>query len=205
MDEELQNAEPDAWDIDLRHKERLFVLHYCTDAECLFNATASYKAVYTKTNRVTGQTTAPAQGSCEVGGSRFLRRPRVRTAVRRLLRLVQTELDEESGYKVLRDVARLALYNPADIITSRGKLKCRSLDELGENAKAIEQIVPAGKTVSVKLADRSKYIALLLRYLELVRPETVQEVVLPVVEITPKVEEPDTWNKIQEDRDSEHE
>ena len=53
------------WDNGLKHKERLFVLHYCTDDLTFLNATASYKSVYKDRDKVTGQVTERAKLPCE--------------------------------------------------------------------------------------------------------------------------------------------
>ena len=41
-----QDESEERWDTDLKHKERLFVLHFCTDDLTFLNATQSYKSVY---------------------------------------------------------------------------------------------------------------------------------------------------------------
>jgi hypothetical protein len=80
----------------------------------------------------------------------------------------------------------LASYNPADIIDKRGRLKVKSIDELGEYAKCISQIEVTPNGVKVTLADRAKYIQMFLKYLNLIRPEVLVAEQLKVVAMVEK-------------------
>lgn len=189
----------DAWDNGLKHKERLFCLHYCTDEKTFLNAKESYRAVYTRRNRETGEVIEPAEQTCEVNSSRLCKKPRIKMAIRRLLKLSQGELDETNTYKIINNLANLAFFNPADILKANGKLKVRDLSELGEKAKAIAQIKTTLTGPQVTLVDRSKYMDLMMKYLNIVRPEQQIEIKLPVIEITPKEQSVEEWNaKAQE-------
>ncbi|MCL2831571.1 MAG: terminase small subunit [Treponema sp.] len=73
-----------------------------------------------------------------------------------------------------------AFYNPADIITAGGALKY-SLAELSEKglAAAVEgvetKINPQGiETVKVKLADRDIALDMLAKYIQMIKPPTVE-------------------------------
>lgn len=197
----MQDDENEAWDEGLKHKDRLFVLQYCAVAETFLNASASYRAVYTKTDKESGEKIVPEQTTCESNGSKKVKQ--LRTAIKKLLKLVQADLDEENAYRVIHDMAEIALFNPADVINSKGELKA-PLEELGSKAKCIAQIIPCEKGVRVVMADRTKYMDMLAKYLNLVRPETQIDVKLPVVELAPKVtgdvlDAVEKWNKQAED------
>ena len=185
--------EEEAWDTDLKHKERLFVLHYCTVAETFLNGPESYKAVYTKVTK-DGKKEIPSDATCTTNSSRMLNKERVKLAVRKLLKLTQTELDERNTYKILNNIAQLAFYNPAEIITASGKIKVRKLEDLGDKAKAIAQIRPSMYGPQVTLIDRAKYMELMLKYLNIIRPEQQIEISLPVMEVVPKTQNIDEWN-----------
>lgn len=188
------------WDAGLKHKERLFVIHYCTDDESFLNATRSYQKAYQKKDKRTGEVLKELDvKTCESCGSRMYNRERVKLAIRRLLKITQEEHDETNTYRLLADVASLATFNPADVIDDKGNLKC-TLEELGEKAKLISQIEPTKFGVKVTLAERSKYIDLFMKYLNIVRPETQLEIKLPIVEVAPKIASVDEWNKEQEDK-----
>lgn len=189
-----------AWDANLKPKERIFVLHYCADEDSFLNATRSYQKAYQKKDKKTGEVLKELDvKTCEACGSRMYNRERVKLAIRRLLKITQEEHDETNTYRLLADVASLATFNPADVIDDKGNLKC-TLEELGEKAKLISQIEPTKFGVKVTLAERSKYIDLFMKYLNIVRPETQLEIKLPIVEVAPKIASVDEWNKEQEDK-----
>ena len=182
------------WDSGLKHKERLFVLHYCTDDFTFLNATASYKAVYKERDKVTGKVTDRSNEVCEAAASRLLSKEHIKRACSKLLTETQADLDEKNGYKLLKDLMLLATYNPADIIDKKGKLKIKSIEELGEYAKCISQIEATPKGVKVTLADRSKYMQMYLKYLNLIRPEVLVAEQLKVVAMVEKDNSIEAWN-----------
>ena len=78
----LEVAESEVrWDSGLKRKERLFVLHYCTDDLTLLNATQSYKCVYKDRDKVTGKVTERSNEVCEAAASRLLSKDKIKTAV----------------------------------------------------------------------------------------------------------------------------
>jgi hypothetical protein len=196
----IDEVEELKWDANLKPKERIFVLHYCADEDSFLNATRSYQKAYQKKDKRTGAVLKELDvKTCEACGSRMYNRERVKLAIRRLLKITQEEHDETNTYRLLADVASLATFNPADVIDDKGNLKC-TLEELGEKAKLISQIEPTKFGVKVTLAERSKYIDLFMKYLNIVRPETQLEIKLPIVEVAPKIASVDEWNKEQEDK-----
>lgn len=190
-DEELEEA----WDKDLKHKERIFVLNYCTNENTFLNASASYRETYAKRDKETGNKIYPEDSTCESNGSKLTKRERVKAAIRKLLKQVQPEKDEQDIYRMLSDLAHQAFFNPADVLTATGRLKTDKLDDLGEKAKVIAQIKPTQYGVEYTLIDRYKPMTLLAKYLNIVRPEQQIEVTLPVMEITPKIMDPELWNE----------
>ncbi|MBO7733168.1 MAG: terminase small subunit, partial [Methanobrevibacter sp.] len=182
------------WDSGLKHKERLFVLHYCTDDLTFLNATASYKAVYKERNKVTGKVMDRSNEVCEAAASRLLSKEHIKRACSKLLTETQADLDEKNGYKLLKDLMLLAAYNPADIIDKKGKLKVKSIEELGDYAKCISQIEVTQNGVKVTLADRSKYMQMYLKYLNLIRPEVLVAEQLKVVAMVEKDNSIKAWN-----------
>ena len=186
------------WDDGLKRKERLFVLHFCTDDMTFLNATQSYKTVYLDQDRKTGKVTERSNEVCQAASSRLLAKPRIKQAVSRLLSETQSELDEKNSYKLLKDLMLMADFNPADIVTGTGKLKVRNIAELGELAKCIQQIEPTRDGVKITLIDRAKYMQMYLRYLNLIRPEILVEEHLKVVQMVPKADSASAWNAIAE-------
>ena len=184
------------WDDGLKHKERLFVLHYCTDDATFLNATASYKCVYKDRDQKTGKVTDRSNEVCQSAASRLMAKDKIRTAVSKLLTLTQADLDEKNGYKLLHNLMMLADFNPADIVRGNGTLKVKNLAELGELAKCIEAIVPTRSGLKIQLADRSKYMQMMLRYLNLIKPEVLVAEQLKVVEVVPKSESVEEWNAL---------
>ena len=200
MSDELIQAETEeAWDAELKNKERIFVLHYCQDEECFLNATASYRETYTKKDRKTGKLVIPEQSTCEANGSRLLKRERVKAAVRKLLVITQEETDTSNTYRLLQELALLASYNPSDILDKAGRLRVENLSDLGEKAKCIAQITPTMYGVKYTLYDRNKALDKLLSYLSIVKPEQQTDVIVPIMEIVSKTQSVESWNNQQEE------
>ena len=80
-------------------------------------------------------------------------------------------------------MAKLRIENPED-----------SLSELGEKAKCIEQIETTKAGFRVTLVKREKYMNMLLKYLNLIKPEVVVAEGLKVVAMVPKAQSVDEWN-----------
>lgn len=185
----------DRWDEGLGRNERLFVLHYCTDDLTFLNATASYKSVYKERNRVTGKVKDRSNEVCQAAASRLLAKDHIRKAVSKLLTQTQQDLDEKNSYRLLKDLMLLADYNPADIVDGKGRLKVKNIEELGELAKCISQIEMTKTGIKVTLVDRSKYIGMYLKYLNLIRPDVIVAEQLRVVALAEKDASVDAWNE----------
>jgi hypothetical protein len=182
------------WDSGLKHKERLFVLHYCTDDLTFLNATASYKAVYKERDKVTGKVTDRSNEVCEAAASRLLSKEIIKRACSKLLTETQADLDEKNSYRILKDLMLMSSYNPADIVTGKGTLKVKNIAELGELAKCIQQVEMTRYGPKITLVDRSKYMQMFLRYLNLIRPEILVAEQLKVVQMVEKDNSIEAWN-----------
>lgn len=193
----IEEEDFESWDAGLKTKHRLFCLHYCTDEGSLFNATESYRRTYTKTDRQ-GKLFIPDEVTCATNGSKLLKRADIKLAIRKLLKITQSELDEENTYKVINNLVTMAFFNPAEVINTSGGLKTKKIEDLGEKAKAIAQIRTTQYGQQVQLIDRSKYMDLLMKYLNIVRPEQQIEIKLPVFEVASKSSIED-WNKQSEE------
>ena len=194
----LQQEEEKTWDVELKHKERLFVLHFCTDDLTFLNATASYKAIYKERDKRTGKIKERSNEVCEACSSRLMSREHIKIAVAKLLRESQADLDEKNGYKLLKDLMLLADFNPAEIVKANGTLTVKDLSQLGEKAKCIKSIEPTKFGLKIELVDRSKYMQMYLRYLNLIKPEVLVEEKLKVIEMVPKSASVEEWNKLAE-------
>lgn len=195
-DENVINENEEAWDAGLKNKTRLFILTYCTDQEAFLNGSLAYKKVYTKKDKETGNEIIPEQSTCETNASRLLKKPEIKTAVKKLLKLTQPELDEHNTYRMIKELAELAFYNPADILNADGSLKVENLMDLGSRAKCISQITRTQYGMKYTLYDRNKAIDKLVQYLNIVRPEAPVEINLPVMEVVKKAMDADSWNEI---------
>lgn len=185
------------WDAELTSKERLYVLNYCCNEETFFNATRSYMTACSRKDMNMDPDTAA------VGSHRFMKKERVKRAIRRLLEMQRPELDERNAHKILHDIMMLAEFNPGDILDENGALKS-SLGQLGDKAKAIEQIIPPTEKAPARiiLAKRDRYVDFAMKYLRLVKPEAQIEVTLPVIEMPSKTSGPeaaDEWNRISQE------
>ena len=195
-EEENEEEIEEAWDAGLKAKVRLFVLHYCTDQEAFLNGSVAYKKTYTKKDRQTGELVIPEPATCDSNASRLLKRPQVKAAVKKLLKLTQPELDEQNTYKMIQELAELAFYNPADILNADGSLKVDNLMDLGSRAKCISQITRTQYGMKYTLYDRNKAIDKHLVYLNIVRPEVPVEINLPVIRLVNKAKDIDSWNEM---------
>lgn len=183
------------WDEGLNRRERLFVLYFCTGDEITFlQPTASYRKAYTKTDKK-GRTIVPEDNNCWTSSSRLMKKQTVRTAISRLLEKTQAEIDEQSQYRLLRELNELAFFNPAELIKADGSLVKKKLADLGDKARCIAQIQPTKYGPRVTLVDRSGYIDKLLKYFELVRPEQQIDISMPVIALPGKPESDEAWNQ----------
>lgn len=197
----LQQESEKTWDNGLKHKERLFVLHFCTDDLTFLNATASYRAVYKERDKKTGQIKDRSSEVCEACSSRLMSREHIKIAVAKLLKESQADLDEKNGYKLLKDLMLLADFNPAEILKADGSLKVKSLADLGEKAKCIKSIEKTREGIKITLEDRAKFMQMYLRYLNLIKPEVLVEEQLKVVAMVPKAESVEEWNDYADKND----
>ena len=178
-----------SWDDALKGRRRLFVLYYCTREDCFLKPVEAYQKAYAKNHG--GVREEPNYNTAATNSWKLMRHPEIREAIRKLLRAAQDEIDEETRYQVLKLSRGLALYNPADIIDTNGRLKVQDLSELGDLAKCVTGIT---KKVSekgmvnceIKLADRFKALEGIAKYLELIRTEGDTTVNVPVMVINPK-------------------
>jgi len=168
------------WWEGLTGKRRLFVEYYCGDRTCFLNATAAYIKAFGNNGekRLT-------DSSIQSNAPRMLRDPKIKEAVNKLLRARQNDEDRINEFKILELLQTLAFYNPKDIIGQYGGLK-KPLEELGGLAVCVTGIEPGRHGARVKLFDREKALALLGRYLDIIRPAEGAAVINPVVYISGK-------------------
>jgi hypothetical protein len=179
------------WDAALKGKRRLFVLYYCAREDCFLKPIEAYQKAYAKKRG--SELEEPNYNTAATNSWKLMQHPEIKEAIRRRLRVVQDEIDEETRYRVLQMYQTLALYNPADIINKHGELKIKGedLSELGELAKCIAGIVEKKSdkgrvSYEIKLADRFKALEGIAKYLELIRPDVETTVNVPVIMINPK-------------------
>ena len=199
----IDNESEERWDAELKHTERLFVLHFCTNDLTFLNATQSYKCVYKDKDKATGKVKERSNEVCEAASSRLMNKSRIKKAISKLLSETQADLDEKNGYKLLKNLMLMADYNPADIVKADGTLRVKNLEQLGELAKCVQQIEKTPQGIKITLADRTKYMQMYLRYLNLIRPEVMVTEQLKVVAMVPKAENAEQWNSIAEECESE--
>ena len=88
---------------------------------------------------------------------------------------------------------------PADIVDAEGCLKCRNLSDLGELAKCVVDIAPTKYGLHIRLADRGKYIAQYMQYLDIIREAVPTDERLNVIELVSKSVNTEDWNKFAEE------
>ena len=201
---EIQTQEEEAekekaWDEGLKGSHRLFLLELVTNEDHFLDPKEAYKQAFRKKDRQTKNWKYPTDAAASVSASKLMKKPKIRQALRLLLQSVRPELDEENIEKALHEVAVLAFFNPAEILTDDGSL-VKPLKELGDKARCIAQIRNTKYGTEYVLADRSKYLEILCRYLNIVRPEQQKEIQLQVVEVAAKItgngikDAVDAWN-----------
>lgn len=196
-----QDETEEDWAAGIKPRQRLFLLNYFCNPETWQDGAASYREAYTT------KTKTPTQSTCETNSSKMLRGEhpyeKVKDAKRKLLKIIRQDKDEEAAHMILQDVFAAATFNPADILDEDGSLNC-SLNELGDKAKFIEQIIPATAHTKTRivLTDRYKAMTLAMKYLNLVREEQQIAISIPVVEVQPKATGDnaiEAWNKKAEE------
>jgi hypothetical protein len=180
-----------SWDAELKGRRRLFVLYYCAREDCFLKPIEAYQKAYAKKRGGTAE--EPNYSTAATNSWKLMQRREIKEAIRKLLRVAQEEIDEETKYQVVRMYRLLALYNPADIIDKHGRLKIEGddLSELGELAKCVagvsKKVSDKGRvSYEIKLADRFKALEGIAKYLELIRTEGDTTVNVPVMVINPK-------------------
>ena len=174
------NNEMEQWNDGLLPRESKFIECYVS-GDTSFNAKQSYLKAYSTKNHT------PSEKTALVNGCRLLKKDKIKKAMALYLKEIQEGDDTLNSRRILKEIAELAFFNPAEIIDSNGALKA-PIEELGEKAKCIQQIniTPLGPVVT--LVNKSKYIELLTKYLNLIRPEVQVDVKLPVVEVVAKTD-----------------
>lgn len=188
--DEIEEDKP--WDSEIKGRQRLFVLNYCTNPLFFMNGRRSYIEAYTKI-KDNNELERPSNEVADVNASRLLSNAKVKRAVSQLLAESQPEADKDNSYKLLHDLVIQATFNPSDIIDNMGNLK-GDLEDLGDLAKCIESIEPTKFGPRVRLTSRKFAQDKLLKYYELVREQPEIQATLPVIYMTDKEDE-ETWNK----------
>ena len=84
-----------------------------------------------------------------------MKNEKIKLAIKRLLKVTQADIDDEMVYRILKEMALGATYNPADILDKNGKLVTKTLAQLGDKAKMIAQIEPTKFGIKYTLVNRS--------------------------------------------------
>lgn len=159
-------AAPDAGvSINLNPRQRRFVVEYLKDK----NAAAAYRRVYGASVPVS-----------ETAGPRLFRNDRVRSEIVRLESVALAQVQRETGItleRTLREVARLAFFDPRKLFTPEGKpLHITELDDDTASAVAgldvLEQFEgygedrrAVGEIKKWKIADKKGALDMLMKHL----------------------------------------
>ncbi len=188
-----------SWDSELKGRRRLFVLYYCTDEYCFLNGTRAYKKAFSKMKD--GELIEPSDLSAAQTASRLLQDSIVRRAINKLNRKSQDDDDEESARRLLDQYKTMVFFDISKIIDVNGRLKVDDLEKLGKYSNCVQGITVTpgkhGNKVEVKLVDRQRAMESFAKYLNLIRPESTNNVTIPVVVLpgkTPIQQEEDCFN-----------
>lgn len=160
----------DLKDFKLKPRQRLFCLYYAAgDEETALNPKTSYQKAYTKKDKI------PDDKYATDNGNRLLQEDEVSRCIQFILKKAQAKTDTFNSYLTLRTIEVCSNWNISDYLDDRGILKI-PLSELGELAKAIEDVTPVFSEdefmgLKVKFCKREKFLELMMKYLELIRPE----------------------------------
>lgn len=163
----------DLKDFKLKPRQRLFCLFYAAgDAETALNPKTSYQKAYTKNGEEPEGKYASTQANL------LLQNDEVSRCISYILKQAQVKNDTFNSYKTLKTIDICSNWNISDYLDDRGILKV-PLSELGELAKAIEDVTPVFSEdefmgLKVKFCKREKFLELMMKYLELIRPEDIQ-------------------------------
>lgn len=169
----------------LKPRQRLFCLYYAAgDNVTSLNAKESYKKAYTKNGKEPEDKYATDQGNM------LLKNEEVSRCIQHILRNAQAQTDTFNSYTTLKTINTCSNYNIADYLDDKGLLKLQ-LSEMGEMAKAIEEVIPVfdgeGKFLGlkVKFCKRERFIEIMMKYLELIRPEDIQNNESSIIYVNP--------------------
>jgi hypothetical protein len=170
------------WDEGLTGRRKKFVELYCKSKSCFLSPAKAYAEAFTRNGIV------PSEKSIQSNSSRMMKDPKIKDAIKRLLRSHQDEEDQLTEYEVLRALKILSLTNPKDIVEkdNYGKYRVKELDELGELALCINEIKNTKHGQEIKLYDRTKSLSMLCSYLDITRPEEGKTIINPVIYLADK-------------------
>lgn len=175
----------DLRDYKLKPRQRLFCLYYAAGTEeTALNPKEAYKKAYTKNGKVPEDKYASTQGNL------LLQEEEISRCIQHILRQAQAKTDTFNSYRTLKTIDTCSNWNIADYLDDKGILKV-PLSELGEAAKAIEEVIPVfdGDGIfiglKVKFCKRERFLELMMKYLELIRPEDIQTNDSPIIMVNP--------------------
>ncbi len=188
----------DLKEYNLKPRQRLFCLYYAAGTEeTALNPKEAYKKAYKKNGKELDDKYASDNGN------RLLQDEEVSRCISHILRQAQTKSDTFNSYKTLKTIEICSNWNIADYLDDKGILKV-PLSELGEAAKAIEEVIPVfdgdGKFLGLKIkfCKREKFLELMMKYLELIRPEDIQTNDSPIIMVNPMNTEQGYEQMVQE-------
>lgn len=162
----------DLKEYNLKPKQRLFCLYYAIGEDTALDPKRAYQKAYVKNGKEPDDKYASKQGN------ELLQNEEIDRCITHILRHAQAKTDTFNSYKTLKTIEICSNWNIADYLDDRGILKV-PLSELGEMAKAIEEVIPVFSEdeflgLKVKFCKREKFIEIMMKYLELIRPEDIQ-------------------------------
>lgn len=188
----------DLKDYKLKPRQRLFCLYYAGGtSETALNPKEAYKKAYTKNDKVPEDKYASTQGNL------LLQDEEISRCIQYILKQAQAKTDTFNSYRTLKTIDICSNWNITDYLDDKGILKV-PLSELGEMGKAIEEVIPVfdGEGVflglKVKFCKREKFIEIMMKYLELIRPEDIQTNDSAIIMVNPMNSETGYEQMVQE-------
>jgi hypothetical protein len=146
-------------------RQKRFIEAYCFNPETRLDPIRSYMLVYAIKDRRMASTAA----------AQLMRKQVISQAITDKLQTLQPAIDTQDLYQVIDMLRTLSLYNPLDVVNSKGQLLPR--EDIGRLSCTISRITTykdkqGNDVTNIQFVDRIKALDLYARYLDLIKPRS---------------------------------
>jgi hypothetical protein len=167
--------------LGITDSDLLFVAEYCANG---MNGAQAYRKTHPRSSIA----------AAAVSASEFLRKPNIRAAVREWVSDALDVRKDILAKEIIDVLLKRAFFDPLDYVDTQGVMKdFDAVQARGVIDGIVRRETRDSTWVELRFADRDKALEMLIKYIELIKPDPAEAAAGTKIILLPKAMTPDEW------------